>query len=1209
MHIFPPAFPVHTEHHRAIRREVIKDFACSALCFIKELTVENKPGHTPRLLSLHAVIDPRFFTQLFERMEDTHPGKSSASTRFFITEDGQFATLSLCGEYALEILWKHKTPSPSDLSFAIDAITVFGIPPRDPYDLTCDLLSETAQNFGIDAPNAVHAKFSADHATFTINPVAWIFNALDCARIDCTHGQISLLMHHSAIRLKFERNFCATPKVDIHEIKISTFLPECATEQPLALPGLRLSPQPSDCPDIEHIHHAASRHDTLSKDEIQKAIQEARNLRPSYEMPTLLYYIYKWAPDSADLVRMNLLTNTDQTGFYPVAFDILKDIYLRQDDDEMLLALIQQRAHECSHAPHMRIRLQIEAANILTQSFQRFDSAVKKLETIKPLIQTIATPEEKIDFANAYSQAQYHNTAIQYLRLWINQTDSPAQIVKFGECLARILLDHNEPLQSIINICRKILDIEPQNLEILSILAQSLENSDNFEEAIDAYLACFELLVSIWEQAKTLAELSPSAINAQALAISRQNAIKAAQSIENVIEKVPDYPGYNRVLELHLKLVPNDMHILTKRLNFLSPKQAFPEMAKACLDFLHANQNNLSPDDAITLHLMLHNLYECEFDQPEEAQKHLDAATNISEFDPRVLITQIERCQRRNLPKEQVRFMTTLIDVLPPAEAAEQTLELVKHLESLNTPSEKILDILRKTNTRSPNHPQILLELRQYLRKCGQFFELAIILEKLARTTKDLQAKKNLLLEASETNDKLGNTQRAQALYHEAQLCSPINPDKFDFVPNDIVPGFASPSKSKLEPVSSLTSILLSSRSVSIADIPIISDDSESQYYTQMPSSEVSISAELISSTSAAIVTTAFPEDETETTSACADSDEHSPLQVQIMHDRMRGDTESLLNHLLQSIQDIPESEIPPRVLQEIGCIYLYDQHAPQTARQFLERASKLSPEVANGEQTLNALEAVYLSLKCYRDLSDIYQKKCRILTMSDERRRYEIRLAQLRYEHLGETELAIETLDQIIKKTPDNEAALQLLAQIYIDIKDYDNAIRILNEITKYRVPGSKQMAQHLIRLIKLYIETGDIETAKNKINRFIDSNEFSDKLAVIEIYKHICRERDEWTELLDILKTEIACLMKIPPVEIHEHLEQHLNDANISTASNALREYADILYHKCNKISEAVTIYRALIHILPEHQYPQNMLKEIYTQHPEFNTSDSDS
>lgn len=1196
------------EHHRAIPRLVLTDYACSPFLFIKELAVENKPGHTPRLISMHAVINPSFISQIYERMEDLDTSHRKHTARFFITKDNTFATLSLCGNYALDIRWMLKTPAPSDLTFEISAITVYGIPPRDPYDLACDLLAESASTFSLDAPNAVHAKFSPENATFSLNLTAWIFNALECSRIDCTHGQLSLQLHQNSLRLRFERQSCPQPKSEPHKIQITTFLQDIPEPQALSS-ELSLEYTPSSCPEIEHLHKLAHACQPISEEILLKAIQLAKAERSPSEFQALLYFIYQWVPSAANIVRMYLLTDDmGTTAHSPLAFDILKAIYLDQNDEDMLLALIQQRAHECSHAPHMRMQLRLEAAKMLAQRFQRFDSAAAILDALKPIIQTIATPDEKIAFAEAYSLAQYHNTAIQYLRLWMNQAKDAQQTAKYGVALARTMFDHNDPLQSIINVCRKVLDVDPQNLETLSLLALCLENSDNFEEAVDAYLACFELLIFNWKQAKTLAELSPSDNHTQALEQAHINAIKAAQALENVIEKLPDYPAYNRILELHQQLDPADMAILSRRLKFLAMRHAFPEMAQACLDFLRVNQDNLKPEDALTLHLTLHDLYDCEFAQPDEALKHLKAAQDISECDPRVLLTQIERCKRHNQASEQIPLMLTLIDVLPHNEAAAQTLELVKLLESLNEPSEKILDILRKINTRYPNQPQILLELRQYLRRCGQPYELAIVLEKLARATKDLQARKNLLLEASETNEKLGNTQLAQALYHEAQLCSPINPDKFDFIPDNIKPGFTARAQSKLDPASSLTSNLLSSRSISIANIPIISNTSNTHSYTQISASEVSVSAEIISSSSsAAIVTTAFPDEAPPASSDDANS--ISPLQDMIVQDRLKGDTDALLTHLLQSIQDIPETEQPPRVLQEIGSIYLYERHDPKTARDYLERASALSPEVANGELTLNALEAIYQSLKCFRELADIYQKKCKILTISDECKKYAFRLAQLRYEYLGETDLAIETLKNIIQKAPDNEKAMRLLAQIYIDTRDFDHAIQTLNDITRFYVPGSKQMAQLQLRLIKLHIDTGQIDTAKTEIHKLIDSNDFIDKLALIEIYKHICRERDEWTELLDILIIEIAYLLKVPHSELKDKLDKHLHDSNISAASNALREYADILYHKCDRIAEAVTIYRALINILPEHQYPKNMLKEIYEQHPEFNTSDSDS
>ena len=605
----------------------------------------------------------------------------------------------------------------------------------------------------------------------------------------------------------------------------------------------------------------------------------------------------------------------------------------------------------------------------------------------------------------------------------------------------------------------------------------------------------------------------------------------------------------------------------------------------------------LKLNDELSIRLTLHNIYDCALNRPEDALEQLNIAKDLAELDPRVIQTELERCRRRGLKEEQVSLRLALIDVLPPKEAADQTIELVHLYESLGAPQEKIIEALRKANNRASNHPQILLELRTRLRKTGQTFELAAVLEKLAKITLDLQIRKNILIEASEVQEKLGNHKISQALYHEAQLCSPINPDnKNEFMPKSLAHHPTKQFDHSEDQHASLSSILLTSRSLSVVEDYDMLKEKAKEIKPDSASS-LSFWDNLFTPDNSK----ADENEQTHLQFNKDNADNSSPsIKTQIVEARLRGNPLDLLDRLLQSIQNIPEENQPPRILQEIGCIYLYDCNDPETAKSFLERASSMDKEIAFGEQTLNALETIYQSLSLFRELSEVYIKKCNILTIPAERQKYEIRLAQLRYEHLNETKQAIETLRQLLNKDPNNENALQLLAQIYIDSQEYDDATDVLETLKELLKPSSKAMAQLILKIIALNLEINKTAMAKKYMLELLDNNEYVDKPAIIELYKRTCRENDDWEDLLSILNREMAYYLKVPfdSFQIQDYLKNPFADLT-RNITHTLREYADVLYKKMNDTDLAAKIYHELAFQNPDDDYSRNILYEIAETH----------
>lgn len=940
------------------------------------------------------------------------------------------------------------------------------------------------------------------------------------------------------------------------------------------------------CPILSSVHRAVAAGESIEGSIVKSVLKEAQETLPSSMEPLILYFIHYFGSQTDHALRPYILSGMDDE-YAPFVADILYDIYIKDHNYTMLLSLIQRQINESVQMPKRSIRYQFMYIDVLIYHMEMFSLAIRKLEALKPLIIKYGSCQDDIHFAKACHQSKHTGMAIQFLRNMMKSAEDTDSMIQLGSQLIEIMIEHNEPIQSIITVCSNILSAAPQHVETLEQLAQCLERANHIADATETYQLCLDYHVQAWELAKFQMESNATEENKQRFELYTKKALAATRRLEELYGDSSDIPLRSLVLRQHLRLEPNDLMTLSKLIKDFEVTHAYHEIIHVCLEFL-SNNIDLDKKDKIALYITLYHVYQ-RLNDDDNANEQLNLCKMIDENDPRVIALEIERSRQLGNREDEYTYRIALIDVLPPKEAVNETLSLVRLYETNNESTQMITDLLRRINSRIPNQPLILLELRQYLRKSGmQTFELAVVLEKLARVTTDLQTRKNILYEASEVQEKLGNKQASQKLYQEAQLCSPIDPQKAtSFINDKLRMSVSQPLSSVLsrDEVSVSISALISSHDmVSVEQdesSPKSHDVPTGTHAVVMPVSSTDSDGKMVSSADCKVQTADNP----------------------ILDARLRGNTQALLDRLMESIKDKPLEEQSPRVLQEIGCIYLYDQHDSVNARQYLERACTLSEEVANGEQTLNALEVIYQSMNLYSDLCDIYERKIQISPTSEERRKYEIQLARTRFEHLGETDTAIDILNSILKKTPANETALQLIAQIYIDTHQTDKAIETLKNISSILKDYTKQKAQNILRLISLYIESGRNDDAKKELKTLLNYQDAVDQLMVIEQYKSICRKNDEWEDLLDILLDEIAYYIKKPKSECSpsELLKPENRRYIQAGAEHTFREYADICYYKLRREREAAEIYAMLAVRNPDDSYPRNALKEILEADPE--------
>lgn len=956
------------------------------------------------------------------------------------------------------------------------------------------------------------------------------------------------------------------------------------------------------------------------------ALEEAKTeLHPALT-PALLYIIHKYEPGHDDALKLQTLSANAASQNDFLIYKILESVYKKQKNYTLLLELKQRVLKRSEHTPRRAIDTGIEVADILAQNMGHYTQAIKRLDDMKLRVSMHGTNSQKLAFAEAYHRSQGTSMAIHLLRQYMNQSTKAEEIAEFGYAVAKMMVEHNEPPQSIINACASVLEQVPDHLGTQKIFANCLKSCGRLEDAAFAYELILDHLSLDYESEVAREKLAYLPKSEKSAKVILKEAVEIAETLENLYGLLEREPQKCIVLKQHLRLKPDDITVLSKLLKHFESIFYYDEMVQVCYDFLEKNQGNLNPDHEISIRLTLHNIFDQKILKPEEALFHLSKARELAALDPRVLMTEIERYKRRGLKQEQIGLRQALIDVLPADEAVEQALELVRLYEELGPNIAEISTVLRKAQSLNPQHRDVLLELRHYLRKSGQFFELASVLEKLARVTNDNQSRKSILLEASETHRKLENHTLAQKLYNEAQLCGPINPN----LKADYLPGFLGNGRNANHNDEMWQTLFLAD-SQADANLSFGTSDAgiDDKYHHTLTSRSLSLVAETTGSTDEHKVSdlqknisrltaseapplarfysarrkTTHPQVETTLALDNTEIDESAPLEQQIAQARLKGNTKALLERLIKSVEDVEAKEQQPRILLEIGCLYLYDLNNYETAKVYLERAASLSTSVAEGEQTLNALEMIYKTLEQYKELGQIYEKKRDISTIPLEKKRYEILAAQLYYMHLGDTQKAIDTLERTLEEAPNNESALQLLAQIYVDTQDYDKAIEYLNKISKLLKQGSKVHAQHLLKLVALYTRANRIEEAKVCLRQLLRDNNHVDKLAVIEQFKRICRLNDQWEELLEILNDELCYYLHLPRETFSLDLftEDEHPEIPFGYAAHTIREYADVLYYKLENVTSSVKLYRTLAILHPEDNYSSEMLRDIVESHPQ--------
>ncbi|MGI5829983.1 MAG: hypothetical protein ACOX8U_07460 [Bradymonadia bacterium] len=930
------------------------------------------------------------------------------------------------------------------------------------------------------------------------------------------------------------------------------------------------------------------------------AIEECSARAPDFLLKAMLYCVtlYDTALDPELVLALNKVNGEQkQDALYLVS---LYNIYSRNERKTLLLDLYPRVLTLFKQSPQNLLRYSIEMAELFSLRFGLHSRAAQILLSIKGNVMQQFSNNELISFAFALHLAQRSNHAIHILRRRLKLCSETQECATLIHAIVRIMRDHSDPLQNIINMCRKGLSYVPNHIELLLILGQSLALAEQVEAAAEAYELALQAMEQKMQRELELKHVSGD-INFEAGKYSntRRRAIGVCMTLESLYQ-IPQFEEQRTLLMLRrLRLEPHNYNVFLELLRLLERQKAYAEMASICEQFLQRNEEELHQEAKISVYLNLYRIFEQQLDSSTQAMHYLDLARALDSKHPSVLAIEVHRAQQSGHKSDELTYRQLLLEQLQGTEAVQQLLELAQIYETQNNDNFKALKCLRKALAIDPQNIDILMSLRRNLRKAGQDFELAWVLERLANLSNDVQKRRSFLLEAAEIHAKQHNRLLAEKLYNEAQLCSPINPAS--------APAFALAQFAALNPSPMIhgpeqnyiygydDSLLHPSTDQAESSISLsLAHDDTSTASTEH--SQASFMALRTASDNEIPIFTELEEFRTKSDVSSELALEAVSIADEVKLARKAGDDRRLFKKLKQLVESLPENEQNPRMLQEIGCIALYDLNDKEEARKFLEKAAKMDENIANGEQTLNALEEIYEFTKDYEKLAKVYEKKYQVFSFSPKRRKYEIRLAQLHFEQLKQTELALITLERLREENPQSEGVLSLLARIYAHEKRFDEALNIQHKLAKLYPPHSKSAIASKLTATKLLAKLGRWEEAKSALIELLEEGENTDRLGIIEQYKRFCRQSDDWDGLLKILARELAYyLAKTEAIDVLKLSAQQLKNLQSLAALHAIREYADILYLKQERIEEAILLYSLLVQCSPNDPYSFNILREI--------------
>ncbi|HJL41277.1 MAG TPA: tetratricopeptide repeat protein [Myxococcales bacterium LLY-WYZ-16_1] len=174
--------------------------------------------------------------------------------------------------------------------------------------------------------------------------------------------------------------------------------------------------------------------------------------------------------------------------------------------------------------------------------------------------------------------------------------------------------------------------------------------------------------------------------------------------------------------------------------------------------------------------------------------------------------------------------------------------------------------------------------------------------------------------------------------------------------------------------------------------------------------------------------------------------------------------------------------------------------------------------------EALASLERLYLQQERWADLRDVYRQQVELLDSAADRVDRWIRWSHLAETHLQAPDEALEVLEKVLEAQPDHAAALGSLERLHRQREDWQRVVDLLR--TRLSVTEEPQ-EQAEVRVALAEVLHGALhrsEEAEAELSRALRHR--PDDLAALRALTEIRREREDWPEMIELLRQQADLL-----------------------------------------------------------------------------------
>ncbi len=192
-----------------------------------------------------------------------------------------------------------------------------------------------------------------------------------------------------------------------------------------------------------------------------------------------------------------------------------------------------------------------------------------------------------------------------------------------------------------------------------------------------------------------------------------------------------------------------------------------------------------------------------------------------------------------------------------------------------------------------------------------------------------------------------------------------------------------------------------------------------------------------------------------------------------------------------------------------------------------------------NDTVAIQALEQLFINLKRWTDLKDIYARQVELAQTADDKKRILFQMGEVYDRELNDIEHAIETYNNITDLDPTDRRAIQSLDRLYGTAQRWYDLLQILERevelsetsaetvVFKHRI--GKLFETHLkdmVRSVDSYREALELESSHEPTLRALDGivHGTEEPVLAAQVLEPIFETAGEWEKLIDVLEVMVA-------------------------------------------------------------------------------------